>query len=62
MIDNTVENILTTKLEKYDMVTKRFQQFFDQEDLGALIDRKADIEIVRRMNDVKADVTEVDSI
>lgn len=61
-IENLVETKATSKLKMYEHVTKNFQQFFDQEDLGALIDRKADIEIVRRMNDKKANNCDIEGI
>ena len=47
------------RFEQYDRVTKNFKQFFDQSDLGALLDRKADLELIRRINNVKADKTEL---
>ena len=43
-----VENI-TTKFKHYDNVAKSFQQFFNQDELGSLIDRKADLELITRI-------------
>jgi len=36
-------------LKEYENVAKSFKQFFGQEELGALIDRKADLELFRRL-------------
>ena len=47
------------KLDSYERIANMFRQFFTQEDLGALIDRKADLEIVRRLNEQKAGINEV---
>ena len=53
-----VDDKLETELQKYDKVYKTFQQFFDADELGALIDRKADNELIYRLQDEKADKTE----
>lgn len=50
------------KLKEYEKVAKSFEQFFTQEELGALIDRKADMEIVRRLHDNKAENVEIEDI
>ena len=39
-----------------------FTQFFNQEELGALIDRKADLEIVRRLHEQKASVRDMNNL
>ena len=50
-IDLQLEN----KLIKYNKVSQQFQQFFDKDELGQLIDRKADVELINRLNGQKAD-------
>lgn len=40
---------MTNKMAKYEKVTEAFSQFFNQEEIGAIIDRKADIELFRRL-------------
>ena len=40
---------------KYNKVSQQFQQFFDKDELGQLIDRKADVELINRLNGQKAD-------
>ena len=50
-IDLQLEN----KLMKYNKVSQQFQQFFDKDELGQLIDRKADVELINRLNGQKAD-------
>ena len=49
LVNETMEAQLQKKLDQYDKVTANFKQFFDQDDLGALIDRKADIELFKRV-------------
>ena len=40
---------MANKMGKYEKVTEAFSQFFNQEEIGAIIDRKADIELFRRL-------------
>ena len=47
------------RFREYDKVYKNFKQFFDQGDLGALLDRKADVELLRRINHAKAEKSEL---
>lgn len=58
-VGELVGDAVVQKLDSYEKVTAMFRQFFTQEDLGALIDRKADLEVVRRLRDEKAGVDEV---
>lgn len=46
---------LETKLKNYERVAKQFSQFFDEDELGQIIDRKADVELINRLNVQKAD-------
>ena len=54
IIEKSCELELKNQMDKYERVTKSFEQFFNQEDMGALIDRKADLELVRRLQETKA--------
>ena len=51
---------IDAKFEKYKDVANRFEAFFDQEELGSVIDRKADIELIKRLQDLKAEKQEVE--
>ena len=46
--------ITTKKLEQYDRVAAAFQKFFNQDELGEILDRKADIELIQHLQDSKA--------
>ena len=56
------EKSVLARLKDYEKVAEQFAQFFNQEELGALIDRKADMEIVRRLHDSKAENTELEGV
>lgn len=58
-VERTVDRAVDLKLVGYEKVAKMFKQFFTQEDLGAIIDRKADLEIVRRLYEHKAGINEI---
>jgi hypothetical protein len=45
---------VTLKLEEYASVVKKFEMFFDQDEVAQLLDRKADIELVTRIQVQKA--------
>lgn len=62
IVEKSLNDQLTNKLRLYENVSKNFSQFFSQDDLGSLIDRKADIELITRMKELKADRTEVSSL
>ena len=47
------------KLLEYDKVAKSFRQFFDQDEIATLLDRKADIELIRRIQNIKANREEI---
>ena len=47
------------KLENYDKVAKDFQQFFNQREICELFDRKADLELIRRIQTQKANKEDV---
>ena len=49
-MQEAVKTQLTAYFEQYDKVAKSFQQFFSVEELGSLLDRKADLELIRRIN------------
>ena len=40
-------------------MVRAFSQFFNQEEIGAVIDRKADLELVSRIQDSKANKVEI---
>jgi hypothetical protein len=50
------------KLKDYESVANQFKEFFNQEELGALLDRKADLELVCRIQDCKANKTEIQNM
>jgi hypothetical protein len=50
---------MAAKLEQYEKVRTSFEPFFDAEDLGSLLDRKADLELIRRIQEQKAERTEL---
>lgn len=49
LVRDLVNTELEFKLQSYEQVVKAFKQFFDQEELAALLDRKADIELVSHL-------------
>ena len=59
IVESNIQIQVNNRFEQYDRVTNNFKQFFDQSDLGELLDRKADLELIRRINNVKADKTEL---
>lgn len=48
-------------MKKYGQVVKNFQQFFDQDDFVQLLNRKADLELIRRLQHQKANREELQS-
>ena len=54
-----INTSIDEKFEKYQKVANNFEAFFDQEELGSIIDRKADIELIKRLQDLKAEKHEV---
>ena len=42
-------------MKKYQKVADAFRGFFDHDELGKIIDRKADLELISRLKDLKAD-------
>ena len=50
---------MEAKLQKYSAIALSFEQFFNQEELGSLLDRKADIELIRRLQERKANREEL---
>ena len=54
MVQKDVELQLSIKMEQYDTVAKSFEAFFNSEELGQIIDRKADLELIRRLQNTKA--------
>lgn len=55
------ELVVDNKLKNYNDVVKKFNQFFDQDDFVQLLDRKADIEFIRRLQEQKASKDEIKS-
>ena len=43
-------------------MARSFEAFFSQDELGSLLDRKADIELIRRLQDAKAEKIDVNVI
>lgn len=50
-IDVVCTDIINDKLKNYEKVTKSFQKYFCQEDLGSILDRKADLDMITRLQD-----------
>mgnify|MGYP000995655301 CR=1 FL=1 len=46
-----MHDLISSRFRKYDNLCKTFEQFFDREELSSLIDRKADIELIKRLQD-----------
>lgn len=46
--------VVEEKFHNYEKVYKAFQKFFNSDELDFIISRKADIELVERMQDSKA--------
>ena len=46
-----MNDLISSRFRKYDNLCKTFEQFFDREELSSLIDRKADIELIKRLQD-----------
>lgn len=59
MVEMSIIDKIDDKLKQYEQVTKSFSQFFGQDDLSSLLDRKADIELISRLQDSKADHEDV---
>ena len=57
-----IGDILKEKLTQYDKVVTSFKKFFDQEEIGALIDRKADIELLSHLEEKKANVQDISTL
>ena len=62
MVKNLVDGELEVKLRAYEQVVTAFKQFFDQEELAALLDRKADIEFVSHLQEKKAEQRDVRAV
>lgn len=54
-----VSGELLNKLDSYEQVVHSFSKFFDTDELAAVLERKADMELVRRLQDNKADLNDV---
>lgn len=49
MVSDSIKVIIDEHFARYEKITSSFQQFFNQDELSTLIDRKADLELVRRI-------------
>lgn len=47
-------DMVELKLMGYDRVAASFSKYFDQDELQYIVERKADIELVKRLQDTKA--------
>ena len=54
-----VHTELLSKLDSYEQVVKSFSKFFDTDELAAVLERKADMELVRRLQDNKAEANDL---
>ena len=57
--DKICENLMITKFARYEQVWAEFSNFFDQENLVSTIDRKADVDMIARVNKTKASKDEL---
>ena len=55
IVGRSILKQLEERLSQYEDVRTQFEQFFNQDELGSLIDRKADLELVRRVQRMKID-------
>lgn len=53
-INNAVKRSLQKAMINYEKVLSQFQKFFDQEELSKTLERKADLEYVMTLQDIKA--------
>ena len=60
LIAKMVESELLNKLNSYEQVVHSFSKFFDTDELAAVLERKADMELVRRLRDNKAEINDVE--
>ena len=49
IVNQSILEQLEERLQHYEDVRNQFEQFFNQDELGSIIDRKADLELVRRV-------------
>lgn len=59
LIADMVHAELLAKLDNYEQVVKSFSKFFDTDELAAVLERKADMELVRRLQDNKAEAKDL---
>ena len=50
---------MEAKYREYQRVADGFKQFFGQDELCSILDRKADLELIRRIQDQKANREEM---
>ena len=62
VVNKSIAENLETRFKHYESVSKQFSQFFDQAELGSLIDRKADLELISRIQEQKADKGEMGNV
>ena len=62
VVNKSIAENLETRFKHYESVSKQFSQFFDQAELGSLIDRKADLELISRIQEQKADKGEMGTV
>lgn len=53
------QSVIKQKLIQYEKVAKQFQQFFNTEEIQSIVDRKADIELIEKLQQTKAQKTEL---
>lgn len=58
-IERLCGDAVDQKLSLYDRVAESFQRFFGQDELQQVLDRKADLELVQRLQDTKATKQEI---
>lgn len=59
VIAASIQNQMEAKYKEYQRVADGFSQFFGQDELGSILDRKADLELIRRIQDQKANKQEM---
>ena len=55
------QSVLKRKLLQYEGVAKQFQAFFNTEEIQMIMDKKVDVEVFKRANNLQAPMTELEA-
>lgn len=59
-ISNAVKKSLQKTMSSYERVLAQFSKFFDQEELNKVLERKVDVDIVKNLQDIKANKVDLE--